>query len=158
MKIEELSIGDWVSYDECSDPVRILGMDSRYGKCVVMTDSCYPSGVIGFIENVRPIPLTPEILEKNGFKRKQYTIDIPDVQEIGYDGYLHILCQEGVQYDIILIDSCDDYFDLEIESSLRNKDGDRILISSELSLNYVEYVHQLQHALRLVGIEKEVCL
>jgi hypothetical protein len=95
-------------------------------------------------------------LEKNGFERKQYTIDIVDGQEIEYDGYRYILCQEGVQYDIILTDSFGGYFDLEIESSHRDEGGDRILISSKLSLDYVEFVHQLQHALRLAGIEKEI--
>ena len=61
-----------------------------------------------------------------------------------------------MQYDIILVDSCGGYFDLEIESSCHDEDGDRILISSMLLLGYVEFVHQLQHAFRLAGIEKKI--
>lgn len=153
MKIEELSIGDWVFHLAERQAGRILHIH-RIGGIYSIGLDCADCVVVCGINDVAPIAITPEILEKNGFKRKQYTIDIG--QEIEYDGYRHILYQDGAQYDIVLVDSCGGYFDLEIESSYRNEDGDRILISSMLSLNYVEFVHQLQRALRLAGIEKEI--
>lgn len=165
MKIEELSIGDWVRLKSLNLDCKIIGCGIRIEieNSILTLQSeiaCVQIGEMDdltvYIDKLEPIPLTPEILEKNGFERKQYTIDIVDGQEIEYDGYRHILCQDGVQYDIILGDSCGGYFDLEIESSSRNEAGERILISSRLSLDYVEFVHQLQHALRLAGIEKEI--
>ena len=157
LNISDLSVGDWVQ-DNYGDYIKVAGMwqghDFNYRVDLLRNGAigtCLPC-------NIRPIPITAEVLEKNGIERKQYTIDIDDVQEIEYDGYRHILYQDGVQYDIILVDSCGGYFDLEIESSHRDEDGDRILISSNLSLDYVEFVHQLQHALRLAGVEKEINL
>lgn len=68
MRIDELSVGDWVTYDRGTTPVQIIGLYQRNQQdCVVMSDSCYPEGVIGFVEYLKPIPLTPEILEKNGW-------------------------------------------------------------------------------------------
>lgn len=68
MRIDELSVGDWVTYDRGTTPVQITGLYQRNQQdCVVMSDSHYPEGVIGFVECLKPIPLTPEILEKNGW-------------------------------------------------------------------------------------------
>lgn len=68
MRIDELSVGDWVTYDRGTTPVQIAGLYQRNQQdCVVMSDSRYPEGVIGFVEYLKPIPLTPEILEKNGW-------------------------------------------------------------------------------------------
>lgn len=127
MRIEELSIGDWVTYDKCSDPVQILGMDSRNGKCVVMTDSCYSGGVIGFIDNVHPIPLTPEILEKNG-------------------------CLHTAENRILC-----DWFDGRITVRKYNsREWYELFVGSNQMKFKLMFVHQLQHALRLAGIEKEI--
>ena len=65
MKATDLMIGDWVVYNgdvEYTDPIRIEGMD-------IATDMLITSDRedVGF-DGVEPIPLTTEILEKNGFK------------------------------------------------------------------------------------------
>ena len=103
MKANELMIGDWV-YDT------ILKGNTK-------VETLSSSGIKGdFHENVcdentfEPIPLTPEILEKNGFSRN------------------------GL--DIALFD---------------RKGGDDFVGASNL-----QCVHELQHALRLCGIEKEI--
>lgn len=70
MRIDELSVGDWVTYDRDTTPVQIVGLYHRTKQdCVEMSDSHYPEGVVGFVEYLKPIPLTPEILEKNGWKK-----------------------------------------------------------------------------------------
>lgn len=76
------------------------------------------------------IPLTPEILEKNGFVKQ------------GYPGWLIYTEEYMIQW--------------------RN-DYPNLLSIDSFSSNYgsfkgfiVDYVHQLQHALRLCGIEKEI--
>ena len=65
MNASDLMIGDWVVYNgdvEYTDPIRIEGMD-------IATDMLITSDRedVGF-NGVEPIPLTTEILEKNGFK------------------------------------------------------------------------------------------
>ena len=77
------------------------------------------------IETCLPIPLTPEILEKNGFKDAQF--------------YSELLWNDAFQ----IISDCSTL-------SIRCK-------NSDLSLNIpCDEVHELQHALKLCGIDKTI--
>ena len=64
MKATELMIGDWVCLKDdtkCEFPLKVDG---------VLTDdiSLEGEGFLGGVDGlIRPIPITPEILEKNGF-------------------------------------------------------------------------------------------
>ena len=77
-----------------------------------------------FWDEVQPIPLTPEILEKNGFS-----------DNYAYDNLSYATDFVG---DIIGV-------------HIVGKGG----VMDEM---YFKYVHELQHALRLCGIEKEIIL
>lgn len=124
IKISDLSIGDWVRYDRGTDAVQIMGIYVRNNQeCVVMSDSYFPDGVIGFVECIKPIPLTPEILEKNGFE-----------------------------------ENCGRWYNSEALMEFEQcKDGwCRTINCGEYSVYFIKYVHQLQHALRLAGVEKEI--
>ena len=59
MKATELQIGDWILYGD--KPVKVLQLSEN--------------GKYGW---VKPIPLTPEILEKNGWKEAQYWHEYQD--------------------------------------------------------------------------------
>ena len=126
MKANELMLGDWVVYEGDVDyinPIKIEGMDVATGMCVT-TDR----DDVGF-DGVWPIPLTKEILEKNGFVRET---------NIG-------MVLNHDDYDIIY-----DTFEHEL----------RILEYKKMILD-IEYfgdcsVHELQHALRLCNIDKEI--
>ena len=120
-------IGDWVWYDNQPHQIRQLGVfgENRDGDSYPAVCVGKPNG-IGFMlerNEIDPIPLTPEILEKNGF-----------VVESGF-------CYGNPLKYCVLVD------------------GLWIYISGE---NYfegnLEYVHQLQHAIRLCGIEKKIIL
>lgn len=125
IKISELSVGDWVRYDRGTDAVQIMGIYVRNNQeCVVMSDSYYPDGVIGFVEHIKPIPLTPEILEKNGIS-KTYESD-------EYAVY------KGEGFNVT------EYY-TELWEFERHRN--RLMIRN---------VHQLQHALRLAGVGKEI--
>lgn len=74
---------------------------------------------------IRPIPITPEMLEANGFVEN---------------------C--GIWYNSDLLMEFEQY-----------KDGwDRTVNCGEYSVYFIKYVHQLQHALRLAGMEKEIVM
>ncbi len=94
MKAEELMIGDYVFVGDDKTPIKITHISKS-----------------GDYSYLKPIPLTVEILEKNGFVKH--------------------LPEDNIVYFTITI----------------NKKEIRI-----------DYVHQLQHALRLCGIEKEIKL
>ena len=139
MKANELMIGDFVrtAKDVCFSKgtivqVRNIDGDNRFlEKNLIGCATCIPIdnpdkmswGV--WVEYLEPIPLTPEILEKNGFDYN----DLPFVQ--GWQQFGLTLYRGGKGYLI----NC----------------GENVAM-------VVNYVHQLQHALRICGIDKEITL
>jgi hypothetical protein len=89
-------------------------------------------GLIGFSE-INPIPLTPEILEKNGF----VNVENAQTSTIMYSFRDSLFRIEVYDFNHITIDSY--YTDSSCD----------IFISS---------IHELQQALRLCGIKKEIIL
>lgn len=84
------------------------------------------------IEFISPIPITPKILEKNGFVLKEeekgaYGVDIAPYYT-----------RDDVPFEVFC-------------------DGEPFAIWFKDPIN-IKYVHQLQHALHLCGIEKEIVL
>ena len=72
MKANELMIGDWVWYNNQPHQIRQLGIfgENRDGDDYPAVCVGKPNGVGLILERneIEPIPLTPEILEKNGFR------------------------------------------------------------------------------------------
>ena len=127
MKACDLMIGDWVNlYDS---PIKINIDDLG----VIERDETYDKGV-----HCGPIPLTKEILEKNGF-------GFCDVHE----GYY---CQHGSVWTGWWI-----YEDLELAVTDYEAKWPVWLNIPDTNIK-VEYVHELQHALKLCGIDKEIIL
>lgn len=135
LKISDLSVGDWVYYDEGNTPCSIRSI-YRTGiqDCVVLNDNKYSEGVIGFVDSLTPIPITAEILEQNGL---EYVDD-------GNDAVIFLCC------DMFWARLCvgDTFWQVGIHSE------DRL----DAVVCDVKHTHQLQHALRLAGIDKEINL
>ena len=91
--------------------------------------------------NVQPIPLTPEILEKNGFEKKE--------DDYGQELYSLLLGEWAITY--MSISGCP-Y--LTIEDVLDYDPAHSVLNLKDSVYN----VHELQHALKLCGIDKEIKL
>lgn len=95
-----------------------------------------------WIGRVEPIPLTPEILEKDGWK------NISDHTLKGCETFrLHI---EQGSFDYTLTLKLRDYFRLDSYD-------DRVYTLCEVNFGF-KYVHNLQNALRLCGIKKEITI
>jgi len=128
MKANELMLGDWVYglYPDGSrykPPFRISAVDTYPSN---RSPRIVTAGGYGFQEeDLAPIPLTPEILEKNGFVNN----DLPFIN--GWEQYGLFLYPAG--------------------------EGYRINCGQNVSM-VIDTVHQLQHALKLCGIEKEIVL
>ena len=117
MKATELMIGDWVSCDgKCYQIAELGGM-----VCLDAEKEIFAS-----LEDIAPIPTTPEILEKNGFT-KEY----------------------GAAWNIYRFSA--PWF------ALYKKEFGFMLSVGSYEIP-IKYVHELQHALKLCGIEKEVIL
>lgn len=123
MKANELMIGDWVFDGDEVAKVTSLTCDG-----IIETTRC-----ISNIEVITPIPLTPEILEKNGF--------------ILVDKY-----DNGSEHWALIDDwdDCDNYW-CELF-----KIANGYVTKSSL---YIGFVHQLQHLIKMYGnFEKEIGL
>lgn len=130
IRVEELSIGDWVQ-DKNGTYAQILGIENwsdGYELNVRINGvdvGCVPAS------SAHPIPITPEILEKNGFKKNgEY-----DEWNIGTWRTPYIL---GVSLERPSITIKWNY--------------------NSIFIDRAKYAHQLQHALRLAGVDKEITL
>ena len=122
LSVKSLQIGDWVIphvYDSALEPSKIVGIhyNSYKGKDYVDWVDCEVWDELS-LSDIEPIPLTPEILEKNGFYENQDRWWWKDFYiTLASTKALTLVCNRTIQFD---------------------------------------YVHQLQHALRICGIEKEI--
>lgn len=137
MKAKDLMIGDWVK-----SRGKIEQVTSVYDG-YICTDSFEDSHDYYF----EPIPLTPEILEKNGFtwdgsgQRSMMFLSKPQFAE-------------GLRFNIYVglkRKTIEAFAAHPIERTPNWRKSNKV---------YLEvcgcYVHELQHALRLCGIEKEI--
>lgn len=134
MKANELMIGDWVHYWILNINAKVNDIMSTGRLGIRFIDSKGKEGYIHGImqESVKPIPITAEILEKN-FN--------------GADPY-------GIYF------FGDDYIEVYIKEytdGLWRVEVDEIEMSGLPTWKmYVSNVHELQHALRLCNIDKEI--
>lgn len=132
LKISDLSVGDWVRYKgrECTiDSIYMAPEGHPHEVAFTYQGICYGCA---YIDHLESIPITAEILEKNGFEKNgEYnewsTGNWDDIPFIGIS--------------------------LSRQSMRIKNLGTDIFIE-----NKVVYVHQLQRALSLANIDKEITL
>ena len=134
LSAKDLMIGDWVCLPS------IMSADKYQVEVLEIQDDCIKSYVGGKKMMVRfkyiePIPLTPEILEKNGF------------EDIGDDTYQ---LEENPCW--FWVDFFRHNYGCEYDTSTYEYEDSE----HRLKLYGIPSVHELQHALRLCGIEKEI--
>ena len=131
MKANELMMGDWVVRTDVLDPhsVQVARLEIDNNHNLWVKDDPENIGInfkyIKF-EDCHPIPLTPELLEKNGLANDPYGCHFKE----------------------------DEYMALEI--SVEEEGVYWTINYNEYSILKLKYVHQLQHALKLCGIDKEI--
>lgn len=132
MKANKLMIGDYVIRKNV--PKEILIVDTIDSIRDIVYLDLDGLGITEKLENIKPIPLTAEILEKNGFIKQ------------AYDGWLISVDNGRGQ-----IEYRKDYFNGLLRIDYNKKPFSKLMIK-------VKYVHELQHALRLCNINKEIIL
>jgi hypothetical protein len=140
MKGNELMIGDWVEVIQNGNPAYAqIQMIDGYGDNAIYNE-CICDGIYYNINEIKPIPLTAEILEKNGFKVTQYFVGLTVKPE-----YKMVYRNElkNIEKNIITIrQSSDMLFDMQVGIGSHIYD--------------ITYIHELQHALKLCGIDKQI--
>lgn len=133
----ELMIGDWVYTQAKERNVRVCGVRTDFDNPVVLTDF---GDVWWGIQEFEPIPLTGEILERNGFE-KQSESPIAASYRLCLDEDTFSYLFVDFRFRTGLVQVC---FDTDMK-------GPKIGFSK-----YEMSVHELQHVMRLCGIEKEI--
>lgn len=124
MRANELMIGDWVRYVDTKAPFQIEDVS---GSAMFMRwTSDGQTAIPHTWSEIEPVPLTPEILEKNGERDNDAIYSLGD----GYEWLELTVCADGSVWWTINLD--------------------------EYQITRLRYVHELQHALRLCGIVKEI--
>ena len=121
-------VGDWVLFE--GTPAKITGIR-------IWHEPCAQTNLhdIWFVTGFEPIPLTKEILEKNA------------------DSHL-----DERLYDIYCFYSEEDDHYRLVEVTYRFGRIEWTINGNEYGITEIKYVHELQHALRLCRIEKEIVL
>lgn len=131
LTLKDLMIGDWVVINNI--PRQVTFIDDCLNYKIIATGKQLDGSRVSYVgklsDEVQPIPLTLEILEKNGFKKynELYRLDIA----------------EGVFVNA-------DFNSKEPFVSAHN--------TCYRATTICWYLHQLQHALKLCGIKKEIIL
>lgn len=126
IKISDLSIGDWVRMGGGNLQIYHLTLAGDvYGYRRTNDSDTGEEYYDGEIGDVQPIPLTPEILEKNGF----------------------VIVDESADFQLYGSPECSIFF---------TKGTVRYRLETPQASVVCWNVHQLQHALRLAGVEKEI--
>jgi hypothetical protein len=149
IKISELSIGDWVMFTPnkkiyvaeprfTSAPAKITG--TYCGGEVILEIECHREFMAIPLSCIKPIPLTPEILEKNGFENIDNKYPFPTFRCDDKENYLCITIgfPEGDK--------------TKRKRTFIEIDGIHIYIGHLI----INFVHELQHTLKLCGIDKEI--
>lgn len=148
MKANEIMTGDYFRIAQTGKIIKIVAVDEPSGSVDYFDGNAGGLLTIG-VEKIEPIPLTAEILEKNGLRKvtldggkgskQDYYIDTHIV------GYYNMDALTRVHASPIVYDIKQKWLYVD----------DKCLCRIDLMC---PYVHTLQHALGLGGIDKEIKL
>ena len=129
MKPEEIMVGDWIMFPNSIEKVQEVSFVEGKGYCASFAASSTLFPIL--IDLLKPIPITPEILEKNGF-----TTDDDDIYR-----------WTNAIEDIVRLYTDDNHtWFVDLSSDICG-------VIDYLAINSI---HELQHALRLCKIDKEI--
>ena len=138
IKISDLSIGDYISY--CDRVYKVHSIEGQ-GLVGASNDSYSSPHILKHVDYLEPIPITVDILEKNGwefFKDSRWWILETDMD---------VRCNVWLGRN----NEC------RVEVSCKNEELDYYSLYADIQLRKA-HIHQLQHALRLAGVNKEIKL
>lgn len=130
MKTNELMIGDWVLDTRTGTPLRVN-----------------PFMAMMEVPEWNPIPLTPEILEKNGFD----VVRGNRIMGLQVSDRCTLRIGDGMKEMRVKMQDWGETEERKWFIEIRN-------LGSIILQLYIGYTHELQHALRLCKVDKEIVL
>lgn len=106
MKENEIQIGDWLRRDY-GGAVKDFRVDELIRNYDLKMCVYCELGYMGDVDQIEPIPLTAEILEKNGFVCKDIPFS-PEWELFGltlrrWDDRFHLKCEKDIDMEIIYV-------------------------------------------------------
>lgn len=146
MKREELIVGDWVMSRRYIGPSRVYATylkpsDERLAVTIINEDKAGFTMAGHSMDELTPIQITNEILEKNGF----YKVNAMEAE----------LDVEGEE-TVYTIETKEPYTIIEVEDTDQDLRWLYIRVKGCGVEKLIKYVHELQHALKFFGVEKEI--
>ena len=142
MKAEILMINDWVSINDSNFQVKVIKKkgviklyeNTKWGEHEIEFNSDFLE------ESLQPIPLTSELLEKNGFNRLDQIASIEPYYWFFFDKETEVKIKAfNTIFKGLLVECVNP-------------------VNNATTYKQCEFVHEFQHALRLCEIEKEIVL
>lgn len=127
LKISDLSVGDWVRCGQWNGRIQRIAMHDGETVEVIIEADLGRLYMYKRVDEIYPIPITAEILEENGFVKNG------GVYLWSNEKHRVFVCLKGFSH----------YVDIE---EMDTK-------SSRIEVSQL-YAHQLQHVLRLAGVDK----
>ena len=136
MKAKDLMIGDWVKHPNGQNRITVIQDND-----VVFTD--YAEDISGAcdLDKLEPIPLTHDIIKANGFELTEVGDNGPGTPRQNLNRYEKHECKTKWRDITMWYDRMTKNWCLHGINSIK-----------------LNYVHELQHAMRLCGIDKEITL
>lgn len=135
LKISALSVGDWVRCGQWNGRTQRIAMHDGETVEVIIEANCVRLHMYKRVDEIDPIPITPGKLEANGFVKNGGMYIWSNKKHRVF------VCLKGFSHSID-IEEMDEQFGTK---------------SSRIEVSQL-YVHLLQHALRLAGVDKEINL
>lgn len=154
MDINDIMIGDWVFSKIINKPCRVVGIipkETEDGtKHELKLTSIDNTTFLTYVTGVDFISITPELLIKNGFKHIDNDYHYPSRYVLIQDGK-----RDGVIVEVIPYDSPVNGVKIlvRIHSDSSHDGGVNKIHNCD-----IESVHELQHALKLCKIKKEIII
>ena len=139
MNANRFSLGDWCLYGKRYGIIQKISNNSA---CVLVNTGVQDEIIVETWDNIDPVKLTQDILEKNGF--------IEIVEDIYKCCVGEVYIEIGIYKPMFIyigasVITPEEVYDTDILSTTKANGGDF-------------FVHDLQHALRLSGIDKKIKL
>lgn len=142
IKISDLSVGDWVlNHRDYPTKVQVITTDGNLflGELEHCTHL--------WVQDIKPIPITPEVLEQNDFTRCSAEFPIYEYTT---------LLGKMLRKTVVSLNHPYCYIACRIEDTSKEPhEFDRVSVDSSVSRDQI-HIHDLQHVLRLAGIDKEI--
>ena len=136
IRCRALMVGDWCC-DQHGFPMRITNVGDDYAYATFEANEGDPWEFDDKNDQPQPIVLTPEILEKNGFERG---VIIPSKFYRNIDNERLMFCSYGSYYGLGYVHW--------------NESNDADIMHRLEVQQPIMYIHQMQHALRLFGLDE----